>query len=79
MCTTFYFYFCLHYSMLPIKRLVSMSHYTVGSPLPIPPSSLPLPPGTHYVPCICLLSLFILFCFYTPCMSDIMQYLSVSI
>ena len=31
MCTTLYFYFCVHYSVLTTTNLVSIRHHTVDS------------------------------------------------
>ena len=43
MCTTLYFYFCVYYSVLTPKNLISICHHTVG-PLSISPSPPTLSP-----------------------------------
>ena len=49
MCTKLCFYFCIHYSMLTTKNLVSILHHTVDPLYPFhPPPQPPFPSGNHY-------------------------------
>ena len=43
MCTTLYFYFCMHYSVLSTKNLVSIWHHVPFTHFAFPPSPLPIP------------------------------------
>ena len=61
MCTMLYFYFCIHYSMLTTKNLVSICHHTVDSLYPFHPTPQPLPYGNHY--CVLGIYMFVLFLF----------------
>ena len=73
MCTTLCFYFCIHYSMLTSKNLVSISYHTVDSLYLFHPPPYPFPSGNHYyVLCVYvfvfvwfgLFIYFVLFCLF---------------
>ena len=54
-CTTLYFYFCIHYSILTTKKLVSIHHHTVDLLYPFHPPPSSFPSGNPYsVLCICV-------------------------
>ena len=73
MCTAFYFYLCIHCSVLTTKNLVSIYHHTVHPLYTLhPPLSLsPLVTATLF-----LIGLFIYFVFYILHVSEIIQSLS---
>ena len=43
MCTTLYFYFCIHYSVLTTKNFVSIHHHKVDPLYPLHPPLIPSP------------------------------------
>ena len=55
MCKTLYFYFCIPYSVLTTKNLVSIHHRTVEALYPFCPLPYPVPSGNYCsVLCICV-------------------------
>ena len=48
MCTTLYFYFCIHYSVLATQSLVSIRHHAVDPLHSFSPPHTPFPCGNHY-------------------------------
>ena len=88
MCTTSYFYFCVHYSVLTTKNLVSICRCTVDPLYPFHPSPIPTPSPlvtttlfsvSTYLVLFDLVCSFILFVLHIPHMSEIIWYLSFSI
>ena len=81
MCTTLYFFFCIHYTVFTTKNL---HQHTVDPIYPFCPPLHPFPSGTSTLfsvsMCLLLFGLFcsfiLVFCFYIPHMSEIIWYLS---
>ena len=70
MCTTLYFYFCIHYRVLTTKNLVSIHDHTVDPLYPFCPPLCPFPFCNHYsVLCIYLFVFvwFALFIYFVLC------------
>ena len=64
---TLYFYFCIHYSVLTTKNLVSIHRHTVDSPLPISPSPMLTPTLFSVSTCLFLFGLICSFILLFAC------------